>query len=56
MGRLNLNCFQIIEPIDGAIPEDVKDFISVGALLDEIVDLFVGGPIEKSKGSKTFNC
>lgn len=37
----------IIDGFNSVIPEDVQDFVSVQGLFDEIVDLFVGEPIEK---------
>ena len=39
---------QVIESLDGLIPEDLLDFISVAAIFEELVDLFVGEPIQKS--------
>ena len=41
--------FQIIETFDSQIPEDMQDFVSAGGLFDEIVELFVGGPIDQSE-------
>ena len=40
---------QIIETFDSQIPEDMQDFVSAGGLFDEIVELFVAGPIDQSK-------
>ena len=43
-------CFlQVLDPIDEFIPEDMHDFISARALFDEVVDLVVGEPIDKSE-------
>ena len=40
--------FQILEPIDENIPEDMQDFLSARGLYEELMDLLVGEPIDKS--------
>ena len=41
--------FQIIEGFNSLIPEDMQDFLNISALFDEIIDLLVGEPIDKSE-------
>ena len=46
---LHVFVHQVLDPIDEVIPEDMHDFLSAHALYDELVDLLIGEPIEKSK-------